>query len=193
VLADFITLANAAAGTSAILLCLNYLEMGHHDPYIRAAFILLPLALIFDAADGFVARWRQRSSPFGADLDSLADVVSFGVAPAVLGFTLGLRGFWDGVVLVYFVSCGIARLARFNVTAEALSAGTGKVKYYEGTPIPTSLALVLILYFAWRAGHTGPEMWLGAWRFGPGVLHPFTILYAVSGSFMISRLRIPKP
>ena len=53
----------------------------------------------------------------GADLDSLADVISFGVAPAVLGFTLGLRGGWDMLSLTYFVVCGVSRLARFNVTA----------------------------------------------------------------------------
>src|SRR5574339_277381 len=89
----------------------------------------------FAAADfmtlgnGIVARGR-RHSPFGADLDSLADVVSFGVAPAVLGFTLGLRGGWDALVLTYFVVCGVSRLARFNVTAAALTdAGTGKVRY----------------------------------------------------------------
>ena len=79
----------------------------------------------------------------GADLDSLADVISFGVAPAVLGFTLGLRGGWDMLCLTYFVVCGVSRLARFNVTAAALAdADTGKVKYFEGTPIPTSIVIV---------------------------------------------------
>ena len=70
--------------------------------------------------DGYVARLnRTRQSVLGADLDSLADVISFGVAPAVLGFTLGLRGGWDMLVLTYFVVCGVSRLARFNVTAAA--------------------------------------------------------------------------
>ena len=68
-------------------------------------------------------------------------MISFGVAPAVLGFTLGLRGGWDMLILTYFVVCGVSRLARFNVTAAALAdADTGKVKYFEGTPIPTSIA-----------------------------------------------------
>ena len=72
--------------------------------------------------DGYVARLnRARQSVLGADLDSLADVISFGVAPAVLGFTLGLRGGWDMLVLTYFVVCGVSRLARFNVTAAALA------------------------------------------------------------------------
>jgi len=142
--ADFMTLGNAACGTGAILFCLNYLEAGRHDPYLVGAFLLLPLALALDVTDGLVARGR-RQSPFGADLDSLADVVSFGVAPAVLGFTLGLRGGWDAVILCIFVCCGVSRLARYNVTAATLSDAAGKVKYYEGTPIPTSLAIVGLL------------------------------------------------
>ncbi len=195
VLADFITLGNAAAGTGAIFLCLNYVEMGHDARFLWAAFALLPLAFVFDAADGWVARWRRKSSPFGADLDSLADIVSFGVAPAVLAFTLGMRGLWDALALIYFVACGIGRLARFNVTAEALTdVASGKVRYFEGTPIPTSLALVLLLFVAWRLGAVGEDLWGGAWQLGPGRLHPLVGLWVLSGSLMISeRIRIPKP
>ena len=91
----------------------------------------------------------------GADLDSLADIVSFWVAPAVLGFTLGLRGGWDMLVLTVFVVCGISRLARFNVTAEALSDSSGKVKYFEGTPIPTSILIVMLLGAAFAEQATG--------------------------------------
>lgn len=193
-MADFITLANAASGTAAIFLCLNFVEL--HDPtFLWAAFALLPAAFIFDAADGFVARWRRRSSPYGGDLDSLADIVSFGVAPAVLAYTLGMRGMWDAVALIFFVACGIGRLARFNVTSESLAdVDTGKVKYFEGTPIPTSLALVLVLFIAWRQGAVGEHLWFGALQIGPGRLHPLVLLYIVSGSLMISeRIRIPKP
>jgi CDP-diacylglycerol--serine O-phosphatidyltransferase len=105
--------------------------------------------------DGYVARLdRSRQSTLGADLDSLADVISFGVAPAVLGFTLGLRGGWDMLCLTYFVVCGVSRLARFNVTAEALAdTETGKVKYFEGTPIPTSISSSSSS--AWRSGSAG--------------------------------------
>ena len=130
----------------------------------------------------------------GADLDSLADVISFGVAPAVLGFTLGLRGGWDMLVLTYFVVCGVSRLARFNVTAAALAdAETGKVKYFEGTPIPTSIVIVS----CWRRGldraHRRAAVVRGV-RFGPATLHPLALLYGLSGSAMISAtLRIPKP
>lgn len=193
-LADFITLGNAACGTGAIFLCLNYLELGHHDGFLHVAFWLLPLAFVLDSADGYVARARKKQSPFGGDLDSLADVISFGVAPAVLAFTLGMRGLWDALVLVYFVCCGVSRLARFNVTSAALSDERGKVRYFEGTPIPTSLVLVGLLAVLWSRGAVGVDLWGGAIKLGPGTLHPLVLLWAVSGSLMISaRIRIPKP
>ena len=140
--ADALTIANASCGTLAVLLCLEYMATGNQGP-LWAAFGLLPLALVFDVLDGYVARLdRARQSRLGADLDSLADVISFGVAPAVLGFTLGLRGGWDMLCLTYFVVCGVSRLARFNVTAGDLAdRETGKVKYFEGTPIPTSIVI----------------------------------------------------
>ena len=193
--ADALTIGNAACGTIAICLCLDYLAVD--DPQrLWLAFVLLPLALIFDILDGYVARLdRTRQSLLGADLDSLADVISFGVAPAVLGFTLGLRGGWDVLVLTYFVACGVSRLARFNVTSAALSdATTGKVAYFEGTPIPTSIVIVAVLGAAFQLGRVDADLWLGAYRIGPAVLHPFVLIYALSGSAMISAtLRIPKP
>ena len=115
--ADAFTIGNAACGTIAVFCCLEY--MAEQDVRVLWwAFLLLPLALVLDVLDGHVARLdRSRQSRLGADLDSLADVISFGVAPAVLGYTLGLRGGWDMLILTYFVVCGVSRLARFNVTA----------------------------------------------------------------------------
>ena len=191
VLADFITLANAGFGMAAIFLCLNQFT-DSRTAYFWAVFILLPLALVCDVLDGFVAHRLKRQSLLGADLDSLSDIVSFGVAPAVLGFALGLRGMWDALILIYFVNCGISRLARFNVTAEALSGGTGKVKYYEGTPIPTSVIIVIILGIAFWQGRIDHLLPFGSFRIGPWIFHPFTLLYAASGSAMISSIRIPK-
>lgn len=193
--ADLFTIANAACGTLSVLLCLESLASPQaRPPWLAMA--LLPAALAFDVLDGYVARLdRRHQSRLGADLDSLADVISFGVAPAVLGYTLGLRGGWDLVILTYFVVCGVSRLARFNVTAEALAdARTGKVRYFEGTPIPTSVVIVgLLAVLAW-AGRTGTDIWLGVVRIEPGWLHPLSIVYAISGSAMISAtLRIPKP
>jgi CDP-diacylglycerol---serine O-phosphatidyltransferase len=193
--ADALTIGNAACGTIAIFLCLNYLAEDNRR-LLWTAFLLLPLALVCDVLDGYVARLdRSRQSVLGGDLDSLADVISFGVAPAVLGFTLGLRGGWDMLILTYFVVCGVSRLARFNVTATALAdATTGKVKYFEGTPIPTSIGIVALLGLALFTGHIDERMWFGAYRIGFAGLHPLSIVYGLSGSAMISAtLRIPKP
>lgn len=193
--ADALTIGNASCGTISIFLCLNYLATSR-DRLIWVAFLLLPLALVCDLLDGYVARLtKRRQSVLGADLDSLADIISFGVAPAVLAFTLGMRGGWDMLVLTYFVVCGVSRLARFNVTAATLAdESTGKVKYFEGTPIPTSIVLVVILGIALWQARTDAALWLGAVRIGPADLHPLVLLYGLSGSAMISAtLRIPKP
>lgn len=193
--ADVLTIGNASCGTVAIFLCLDYLATGNRR-FLWTAFILLPAALVFDVLDGYVARLdRTRQSVLGEDLDSLADVISFGVAPAVLGFTLGLRGGWDMLVLTYFVVCGVSRLARFNATAAELAdEATGKVKYFEGTPIPTSVVIVLLLGVAQWLGRVDEQLWFGVYQVGPALLHPLTLVYAASGSAMISAtLRIPKP
>lgn len=127
----------------------------------------------------------------GRELDSLSDVISFGVAPAMLAYGCGMQGMYDRVVLVYFVVCGVSRLARYNVTADALSEG-GKVKYFEGTPIPSSVLLVLLLGVAAAKGALGSNLWFGERIIAGFTLHPLVILFAVSGSLMISRIRIPK-
>src|SRR6185369_2439157 len=185
--ADALTIGNAACGTIAIFLCLDFLATGN-GRFLWTAFLLLPLALVCDVLDGYVARLNpSRQSFLGADLDSLADVISFGVAPAVLGFTLGLRGGWDMLILTYFVVCGVSRLARFNVTAAALAdADTGKVKYFEGTPIPTSIVLVAVLGLAFHLDRVGDDLWFGSVRIGSAIFHPLALMYAVSGSAMIS-------
>jgi CDP-diacylglycerol--serine O-phosphatidyltransferase len=191
--ADFITLANGFAGTGAVFALMKYL-LTHDGRFLWLAFALMPVALVADFADGRVARARQESSHLGQELDSLADLLSFGVAPAALGFALGLRGTWDVLVLVYFVGCGLSRLARYNATAAALADASGKVKYFEGTPIPTSLVLVAVLaVLAWQ-GLIDERLPLGVVTLGPWQLHPLVLMYFVSGSAMISKtLRIPKP
>ena len=193
-LADLFTLGNASCGTLTVFLCLGFIA-NEKAAELWAAFILPLVALVFDALDGYIARLnKRRQSLIGADLDSLADIVSFGVAPAVLGYTLGLRGFWDVLFLTYFVCCGISRLARFNVTSAALTnQSTGKVKYFEGTPIPTSVLLVIIMAIIYRMGLTGPNFFGGDWILLQRVLHPFTLLFVVSGSLMISTIKVPKP
>ena len=192
-LADLFTLSNAACGTTSLFICLNYLAEGSLKASLWPVFIFLPLALVCDALDGYVARKTRKASDLGADLDSLADIVSFGVAPAVLGYTLGLRGGFDMLMLIFFVVCGISRLARFNVTADDLANEEGKVSHFEGTPIPTSLVIVVALGILFALDQTGVDtFWLGNGRLG-WMFHPFTLIYVLSGSLMISKIRVPKP
>lgn len=191
-LADFLTLANAACGVAGVFCAMAYVKLGV-AAYFFAAAALAPAAFVFDVLDGRVARSRHTQSALGRELDSLADVISFGVAPAALGFAAGLSGGWDWVALVYFVCCGVSRLARYNVTAESISKETGKVTYFEGTPIPTSVALVGVLAFAAWHGRLGDSLYGGSWTIGPWDLHPLVLLYVLSGTLMISKtLRIPK-
>ena len=192
-LADWFTLANAFCGTGAIFAAMRFLQEGVHSD-LMIGMALIPLAFIFDVFDGYVARWRNSASVLGRELDSLADVISFGVAPAALAYACGMQGGWDWAVLSYFVCCGVSRLARFNVTAEQLTGDKGKVKYFEGTPIPSSLVLVIILFVALQRGAIGTQLWGGMVQLGPWQLHPLVLLYALSGSLMISKtLHVPKP
>ena len=186
-LADLFTLGNAACGTASVWLAMRYVGSQALADFLWAA-ALAPAAFVFDVLDGRIARWRQKHSALGRELDSLADVISFGPGPTALGYAAGLRGGWNAAVLIYFVGCGVSRLARYNVSAEALSAGANKVAYFEGTPIPTGVLAVA----AWQ-GRIDAQLPGGEWVLGPWVLHPLVLLFAVSGTLMISKtLRIPK-
>src|SRR4051812_7191839 len=116
-LADLFTLANAGCGVAGVFLAMAYVASAQLGT-LYAAAAMAPAAFLFDVFDGRIARWRQTHSAMGRELDSLADVISFGVAPASLAFAAGMRGGWDWLVLIYFVCCGVSRLARYNVTAE---------------------------------------------------------------------------
>ena len=190
--ADLITLGNGMAGMGSILASMQYLSSGKMC-FLWMAICLLPIAMVFDFMDGRVARWRHNGTALGAQLDSLADLISFGVAPAAIAFTTGMHGGWDCIILVFFVSCGLSRLARYNVTAASLSDESGKVKYFEGTPIPTSVILVGILAILVHKGMIGENLPWGFWSVGPWGFHPLVLMYLVSGCAMISKtLHIPK-
>jgi CDP-diacylglycerol---serine O-phosphatidyltransferase len=190
-LADWLTLANAVCGIGALFAFMSYLRTGGVR-HIYLGCVLILAALAFDILDGRIARWRKGSSLLGRELDSLADVISFGVAPAMLAYACGMQGALDRVVLTYFVACGVARLARFNATADALSGSGDRVEYFEGTPIPTSVVLVVVMVIAASRGAVREALWLGELSVGGLALHPLVLLFALSGSLMISRLRIPK-
>jgi CDP-diacylglycerol---serine O-phosphatidyltransferase len=190
-LADWFTLANAVCGTGALFSMLTYLQTDDVR-HVYFACGLVFAALVFDVLDGRIARWRQKHSALGRELDSLADIISFGVAPAVIGYGCGMQGLYDRIVLTYFVACGVSRLARYNVTADALSGEGGRVKYFEGTPIPSSLLLVMLMFWSATQGALRESLWFGKVVLAGFTLHPMVLLFAISGSLMVSRIRFPK-
>lgn len=190
--ADFLTLANVFSGTVSILMMMSYL-VALQDWRVKVALAAPIFAFAFDVADGKIARWRHEQSVFGRELDSLADIVSFGVAPVAVAYGLGMRGGLDLIILVFFVGCGVSRLARYNITAARLSNEQGKVKYFEGMPIPSSLLLILILAVCFYMGRVGDNLALGVIEVGFLRWHPLSVLYLANGCAMISkRLHVPK-
>ena len=186
-LADLITIANGCCGIGAVFQSMRFLrEQAPVHIYIATA--LIPLAIVLDVLDGRVARWRQRQSAMGREMDSLADLISFGVAPATIAYAVGLRTGVDQAMLMFFAVCGLSRLARYNITAEELSGDSGKVAYYEGTPIPTSILPLMMLVGAYHWGRLLPVSIYGVH------FHLVSLLFVISGSLMVSKtLRIPKP
>jgi CDP-diacylglycerol--serine O-phosphatidyltransferase len=146
-LPNLITLSSVFCGFYAILLCGP--GASEHDFY-RAA-LLIVYAMFFDTLDGRVARLTKTQSALGVQLDSLADVISFGVAPASLLYRWSLESL-DGLGLLAcfaFVSCGVIRLARFNVLSTNNTGAPKKPgKYILGLPIPGAAGIVVSLVVA---------------------------------------------
>lgn len=163
---------------------------------LYSALAFLPLGLFFDFMDGKVARWRKKSSMMGQELDSLADLISFGVSPAVVAFAIGVRTPLDHVCLAFFVLCGLTRLARFNVTATAIPKdATGKAAYFEGTPIPTTLGIDAVMAYWVSQGWIHDSLPGGVWLAGSALeFHPLVLIFLIHGCLMTSKsIHIPKP
>jgi len=195
-LADLITELNGLCGVMSVFSSLRYcLGPAHDYSNIWLALMFMPLGLFFDFMDGKVARWRGKASLMGQELDSLADLISFGLAPAVCAFAIGLRSFFDTLLLSFFVLCGLTRLARFNVTVSHLPKdATGKSKYFEGTPIPTTLTIAAVMAYWVHKGWVLDRLPLGAWEAGSiWETHPISVLFAIWGCLMVSKsIKIPK-
>jgi CDP-diacylglycerol--serine O-phosphatidyltransferase len=139
ILPNLLTTGNLLCGFWAII------SVFQERFYFAAVAILL--AAVFDVFDGKVAKLSGATSKFGMQYDSLADLISFGVAPALLAFSWALRpyGKFGWLAAFLFVACGAIRLARFNVLAS-----TGETKYFKGLPIPVAAAMIaftILLYF----------------------------------------------
>lgn len=145
-LPNLLTTGNLFCGFYSVIATIN------HD--FRTAAIAILFAILFDILDGKVARLTGSSSHFGVEYDSLADLVAFGVAPALLVYMWALKPFgrlgWGAAFL--FVACGALRLARFNTQADA----TPK-KHFVGLPIPgAALMVATTVMFFYRMGGSGP-------------------------------------
>lgn len=143
ILPNLFTLASVFFGVLAVIACLEGTDVG-----FRRAAIAILVAVVADSLDGRVARMTRTDSRFGVQLDSLADVVSFGMAPAVLAYAFILRDLetWDGmlaaVLAFVFVACGALRLARFNVMA---LDSRKPASWFTGLPIPAAAGFVALL------------------------------------------------
>ncbi|CAL3971727.1 unnamed protein product [Diplocarpon coronariae] len=196
-MADLITELNGFCGVMSIFAAMRYcLGSPTETGNLWAALAFMPFGLFFDFMDGKVARWRKKSSLMGQELDSLADLISFGVAPAASAFAIGLRTPVDHLLLTCFVLCGLTRLARFNITvANVPKDATGKSQYFEGTPIPTSLSIAALMAYWVSKGWILEHLPLGTWATGTIFeFHPLVGLFILSGIGMTSKtIHIPKP
>lgn len=155
-LADVVTTMNLVCGVISIFLSIS-------QRFMWAAIFML-ISVLSDFLDGKVARYFKVNNEFGKQLDSLADVVSFGVTPAVFAYSMGYNDIASTVVLMFFVICGLLRLARFNVM---------NVKYFIGMPITMNGIIFPIAYFA-------------------GMGNVMILIYLVAGFLMISDFKIKK-
>ena len=151
-LPSFVTLLSIACGFGSIVISVDNAQVGAPGDF-RLAAILLVLAGVFDALDGFVARATNTQSSFGVQLDSIADVMNFGCAPGLLLYCYGFAQLgaahptivrMGGLACFIFVACGALRLARFNV-----SVGKTDPRYFVGMPITAGAACVASVVVAW--------------------------------------------
>lgn len=156
ILPSLFTAGNIAAGYFAITQSLQgSVQEPHHFDW---AALAIGFAIPFDALDGRIARMTNTTSEFGKELDSLADVITFGVAPSILAFTWGFRmlpAMGDPVfrqkivqlgafVCFLFLLCGASRLARFNISHDPVPKNPGRPgrKYFVGMPIPAAAGVI---------------------------------------------------
>ncbi len=151
--------------------------------HVRWALACLALSGLMDAFDGKIARTKKdrtdMEKAYGVQIDSLCDIVCFGVLPVIICIHLGMHSLWAVAILCFYGLAGLIRLAWFNVTADAPPRPDGK-KYFEGLPI-TSVAVILPIFYA--AGTLAPAFF--------AVALPFVML--LTGFLFILRFPFPKP
>ena len=187
-LPNVLTGANLFCGFVALTKIVEWNAQSGDYRDIRVALLFILLACIFDLLDGRVARMGGAESPFGREFDSLADIISFGAAPAFLVYRVVLQDVfinhpkWGWFIASIYLLCGAFRLARFNCLAA--QAGSGGGKEFLGFPIPAAAGLVssLTLFMIWW---DEKEFAKANWRFALPV-----ILLFLSG-MMVSEVKYP--
>jgi len=178
ILPSLFTAGNIAAGYYAITQSLQgSVQEPHHFDYAALAILF---AIPFDALDGRIARMTNTTSDFGKELDSLADVITFGVAPSILAFSWGFRMLpmtmdpWlrerliqlGGFVCFLFLMCGASRLARFNISTDPIPTNPGRPgrKYFVGMPIPAAAGMIAAVVHGFGHGFGRPifNWWLAS-------------------------------
>lgn len=184
-LPSFVTLLSIACGFGSIVISVDNAPVGDPADY-RLAAILLVLAGVFDALDGFVARATNTQSDFGVQLDSIADVMNFGCAPGLLLYCYGFAQMgadhptlvrMGGLACFVFVACGALRLARFNVMV-----GRSDPRYFVGMPITAGAACVASVVVAWPDPVAATDM---------ARAFLVMLLMVAVGALMVSTIRFP--
>jgi len=188
-LPNLMTAGNLFCGFAAILRIIEgaLLQVQEVNPFMHyhEAIILILGACVFDLLDGRVARLGGNESPFGREFDSLADIVSFGVAPALLVYRIVLKEFNPGWLVAFiFLACGALRLARFNCLAAAKHAGDPVDKDFSGFPIPAAAGVTASITL-FMLGLQEREREIGNWKF---LLPPLLLFLSF---MMFSKVKYP--
>jgi CDP-diacylglycerol--serine O-phosphatidyltransferase len=177
VLPNLFTVSSIFCGVYSILLSSG--ERSGSNFYYAAVAIFF--GTFFDAFDGRVARLTKTQSEFGVELDSLADVITFGVAPAILVYKWALSGMGTLGIFICgaYASCGAIRLARFNVLthAEHESSPTGVSRFFVGLPIPLAAGMIVSLVLALRSPDAGGPVPIAVLMCGLSFLMVSTVRY----------------
>lgn len=171
---NLITLLALCAGLSAIRMAFE----GRTD----IAVYLILLGAILDSMDGRIARMLKGTSKFGAELDSLADFVSFGAVPALVIYLWGMNaaGPIGWIAVLVFAICGALRLARFNVQIDDPNKPAWMANYFTGVPIPAGAILVMLPVYLEHVG-------VPHWMINPWLVTAYMIVIAL---LMVSRLPV---
>ena len=160
-IADIFTVGNLCCGVLSIFLA--------NDGLFDLSALLLFLAVVFDVLDGKIAGLMNQKNLFGKQIDSMSDLVSFGVAPALLFYSLSSPGILGIIVVLFFVACGMLRLARYNISEEA---------GFEGVPITVNGVLFPLLFLLFSSY--------------PDSLNYWPIIFLIQSVLMISTFKISR-